>query len=130
MPWHAKPGCPKHHRAAVERMVNALPTSVLLPPALSEIFDSLDDCITRPRGFSLAEGFDVMKHGGGIKQVPGSRYKCIFHGSYTQNHRKLEDYIERDSAGKISSRRKRDAINVRQLQYIGSAIYSYKTISK
>jgi hypothetical protein len=115
MPWHAKSGCPKHHRAAVERMVNALPTSVLLPPASGEIFDNLDNCITRLCGFSLAKSFDVIKHGEGIKQVLGSRYKCIFYNSYTQNHRKLEDYIERDSAGKIWSRRKRDATNVRQL---------------
>jgi hypothetical protein len=71
MPWHAKSGCAEHHRAAVERIVNALPPSYLLPPISGEIFDNLDSCTNRLRGYALAEGFDVVRHGGGTKKVPG-----------------------------------------------------------
>ena len=115
MPWHAKPGCAKHHRAAVERMVNALPLSYLLLPCTGEIFEGLEDCNRRLRGYALAEGFDIVRHGGGTKALPSYRFRCIFHGITTQNYRKLEDYVERDSEGRISSKRQRDITNIRQL---------------
>jgi MULE transposase domain len=130
MPWHAKPGCPEHHRAAVERMVNALPPSYLLPPSSGEVFATIDDCTSRLRGYALAEGFDVVKHGGGTRKIPGSRYRCLFHGSNTQNHRKLEDHVEKDPEGRITSKRQRDATSVRQLQCTWSAICSFKIIGK
>ena len=130
MPWHAKPGCPEHHRTVVERMVNALPSSYLLPPRSGELFDNLDACNNRLRGYALAEGFDIVKHGGGTKKIPGSRYKYIFHGINTQNYRKLEDHVEKDSEGKIISRHQRDATSVRQLQCTWSAICSFKSIGK
>jgi hypothetical protein len=130
MPWSAKPGCPQHHRATVERMINALPPSYLLLPSSGELFDSLDDCTDRLRGFTLAEGFDLARTGGGNKKVPGCRYKCVFHGSSTKNHRKLEDHVERDEEGKIVNKRQRDATSVRQLQCTWSAIYSFKIVGK
>jgi hypothetical protein len=58
MAWEARLGCPPHHRAAVERMVNALPPSYLLPPISGEPFDSLEHCNRRLRGWALAEGFE------------------------------------------------------------------------
>jgi hypothetical protein len=60
MSWQAKSGCAKHHRAAVERMVNAFPPS-MLPPCLGEIFENLDECTSRLRGYSVAKGFDVIR---------------------------------------------------------------------
>jgi hypothetical protein len=68
MAWEARPGCPPHHRAAVERMVNALPPSYLLPPISGELFDSLEHCNRRLRGWALAEGFDIIRQGGGTKR--------------------------------------------------------------
>ena len=115
MPWYAKPGCPEHHRAAVERLVNTLPPSYLLPPCSGELFEGLEDCNRRLRGYALAEGFDIVRHGGGTKASPSYRFKCIFHGSNTQNNRKLEDHVEKNSEGQISSKRQREATNVRQL---------------
>jgi hypothetical protein len=84
-----------------------------LPPRIGEVFDNLDDCQSRLRGFALAEGFDVMKYGGGITKAPGSRYRCIFHGIDSRNYRKLKDHVVKDSEGRITSRRKRDATSVR-----------------
>jgi hypothetical protein len=60
----------------------------------------------------LAEGFNVIKHGEGIKKALNSKYKCIFYSKDTQNHRKLEDYIERDSENRITSKRQRGVISV------------------
>jgi hypothetical protein len=130
MPWYAKPGCPEHHRAAVERMVNALPPSYLLPPCSGELFEGLKDCNRRLRGYALAEGFDIVRHGRGTKALPSYRFKCIFHGDATQNHRKLEDHVERDSEGNITSRCQRDVTNVRQLQCPWSALCSFRSIGK
>jgi hypothetical protein len=130
MSWQAKPGCAKHHRAAVERLVNALPASFLLPPSTGEVFESLEHCNRRLRGYALAEGFDIVRHGGGTKASPSYRFKCIFHGISTQNNRKLEDRVERDSEGQIVSNRRKETTNVRQLQCPWSALCSYRSIGK
>jgi len=111
-------------------MVNALPPSYLLEPSSGELFEGLEECNRRLRGYALAEGFDIVRHGGGTKALPSYRFKCIFHGSTTQNHRKLEDYVERDSEGKITSRSQREAANVRQLKCPWSALCSFRSIGK
>jgi hypothetical protein len=100
----AKSGCAEHHRAAVERMVNALPPSYLWPPRSGEVFDSLDTCSHRLRGFALAEGFDLVRKGGSTKANPGYRFRCVFHCSEIRNDRKLEDRVKKDSDGQIVSK--------------------------
>jgi hypothetical protein len=57
------------------------------------------------RGYALAEGFDIIRYGGGTKALPSYRFKYIFYGSKTQNHRKLDDHVKKDSEGKIISKR-------------------------
>ena len=66
MDWQVKPGCPEHHRAAVERMVRALPPAYLLLPCSSEIFEDVEACNRRLHGYALAEGFDIVREGGGL----------------------------------------------------------------
>jgi hypothetical protein len=61
-------------------MVNVLPSFYFLPPRLNELFDNLNVCNNRLRGYVLAEDFDIVKHGGGTKKIFSSRYKYIFHG--------------------------------------------------
>jgi hypothetical protein len=70
MPWHAKPGCAKHHIAAIERLVNCFPPAWLLPPQTGEIFASKEECNRRLRAFALAEGFDIVRNGGGTGGNP------------------------------------------------------------
>jgi hypothetical protein len=94
-------------------MVNVLPPFYLLASSSGELFKGLKECNRRLRGYALAEGFDIIRHGGGTKALPSYRFKYIFYGSSTQNHRKLEDHVERDSEEKITSRRQREATNVR-----------------
>jgi hypothetical protein len=107
MVWRARPDCPAHHVAALERAVNALPPEWLLAPATGEVFDSIDRSRRRVRGLSLAEGFDVVQTGAGNKRVPGARFQCIHHGHATMNWRKVEDRVEKDEEGNIVSQRKR-----------------------
>jgi hypothetical protein len=64
MVWHAKPDCPKHLVATLERPVNALPAAWLQLPQTGEVFDSIRDCERRLRGYALAEGFNIVHTGG------------------------------------------------------------------
>src|SRR4030095_10552388 len=106
MVWHAKPGCPQHLVATLERAVNSLPPEWLLSPCTGEIFDSIDHCKRRLPGYALAEGFEFVQTGGGTKQNPGARFQCSRHGEATRNWRKLEPRVERDEQGNITSKRK------------------------
>jgi hypothetical protein len=115
MVYHAPLGCPKHMVGALERAVNALPAAWLLPPQTGEIFDSIADSERRLRGYYLAEGFDIGRTGGGTKKVPGARFQCTYHGKATKNWRKLEDHVEKDEEGNITSKRQREGTIVSQL---------------
>ena len=94
--------------------VNALPIEWLQPPTSNEVFDDIKMCDRRLQGFSLAEGFSIVKKGAGTKAYPGARYRCKHHGIETLNTRKLSDRIERDEKGNITSSRKREITEVGQ----------------
>ena len=115
MPFHAKPGCPRHLVDIYEKAVNAFPSPYLLPPVTGEVFTSIEACEQRLRGFALAEGFDIVRIGAGNKRVPASRWQCVHHGKETRNWRKLKDHVEANEEGTIISKRKRDSTNVKQL---------------
>jgi hypothetical protein len=105
MSWQAKSGCAEHHRAAVERAVNLLPLHWLLHPQTGEVFDSLDHCNRRLRGYALAKGFNIVHKEGGSKGNPSWQFRCVYYGERTRNDRKLEDRVERDKKGNITSKR-------------------------
>jgi hypothetical protein len=105
MSWQAKPRYAEHHKAAVERAVNLLPLTWLLHPKTGEVFDNLDHYNRRLRGYALAEGFDIVRKGGGSKSNPAWQFYCVHHGEATRNYRKLEDRVARDEKGSITSRR-------------------------
>jgi hypothetical protein len=105
MPWRAKPGCPKHHKAVVERIGNALPLSWHLPPQSGELFDSLDQYNRRLRGYAFIKGFDTVRQGEGTKVNPSWRFFYTFHGERTRNTKKLENKVERNKEGIITSKR-------------------------
>lgn len=130
MVWHAKPGCPEHHRRALERAVNAMPAEWRSPPATGESFPDLTTCYRRVQGFSLVEGFCIVKDGGGTKANPGTRFFCSFHGSQTKNCRKLEDRVSRDEEGNIVSQRKRETTSVGQSNCSWAVSASYKSVGK
>ena len=130
MPWNARPGCPKHHIAALEQLVNSYPVQWLSEPQTGEEFDSLEHCNRRLRAFALAQGFDIVRHGGGTKAAPAYRFKCFYHGVATQNNRGLEDRVEVDEKGLITSRRQRNATNVKQLGCMWACLCSFKSVGK
>ena len=68
----------------------------------------------RLRGFSLAEGFDIVRTVGGTKRVPGATFQCIHHSLKTVNKRRLEDRVIRNSENEVTSKRKRENTAVRQ----------------
>src|SRR4051794_27915936 len=72
-------------------------------------------CFLEPNTFSLAEGFDIVRKGGGTKANPAYRFSCYYHGNKTRNDRKLEDSVEYDEESRISSTRQRQNTTVRQL---------------
>jgi hypothetical protein len=113
MPWQAKPGCAKHHIAAIERLVNSFPSAWLLPPQTNEIFTSRKECYHRLRTFALAEGFNIVRNGGGAGTNPAWRFR---NGSEPRNQRKLEARVEKDDDGRITSKRQRGHTNVHQLE--------------
>lgn len=65
-----------------------------------------------------------------IKRVPGGRWQCVHHGKETRNWRKLEDRVEVNEEGTITSRRKRDGTSVGQLGCDWSVRVSWKDIGK
>jgi hypothetical protein len=71
-----------------------------------------------------------MRHGGGTKATPSYRFRCFYHGVTTQNNRDLEDRVKVDEEGRITSRRQRDAINVRQLNCLWAYLCSFKSVGK
>jgi hypothetical protein len=103
MPWKAKPRCADHHRPVVERTVNKFPSAWLLPLEPGEVFDSLDYYERRMRSFPLLKGSTLSAKGGGTKANPSWRFRCLLHGEETRNDRKLEDKVERDEHGTITS---------------------------
>src|SRR6266496_5063225 len=105
MSWQAKPGCAEYHRPTVERIVNLLPPSWLLSPQSGEIFSSLDHSNHRLCSYVFAEGFDIVRQGGGTKVNPSWRFFCIYHRDKTRNTQKLKDKVEMDEDSNITSRR-------------------------
>lgn len=65
------------------------------------------------RVFTLVKGFDIVRKGGGSKLSPTAVIKCIHYGKVTLNTRDLEDRVSRDEDGAVTSRRKRELINIR-----------------
>jgi hypothetical protein len=55
------------------------------------------------RGHALADGYDIVRDGGGTKANPAYRFRYIFCKTKTKNSRKLEDRVEDDDKGKIKN---------------------------
>lgn len=114
MPWTAPEGCVEHHRGLLERHVNSQPINWRQEPAKGEAFASRKEAEARLQVFSLIQGFDVVCKGGGSAASPAVVIRCIHHGKTTLNTRQLENRVMRDEEDNITSRRKREATNVRQ----------------
>lgn len=112
--WTAPKGCFAHHRALLERHVNAQPSHWREDPVKGEVFADRKEAEARLQLYALVRGFDVVAGGGGSAASPAVNIQCIHHGIVTLNTRKLEDRVMRDEEGVITSMRKRDDTAVRQ----------------
>src|SRR5882757_4643220 len=99
-PWLARSGCHENLRPALENAVNAHPAAWRDLPVTGEVFESLVEAEKRLRVYSLVQGFDIVRRGGGNKVSPASIFQCIHHGTETLNTRALEERVSRDQEGK------------------------------
>ena len=130
MVYYVLPDCPKHLVGALEYTVNALPAAWLLLPQTGEIFDDIADTEQRLHRYCLTEGFDIGRTEGGIKKAPSARFQCSYHGKATKNWCKLEDHVEKNEEGNITSKCQREGTIVSQLDCQWSVRVTYKDIGK
>jgi hypothetical protein len=71
-----------------------------------EVFDNPDVCKERLQGWALSQGFAIVQKSGSLKSArPRFEFRCIHHGDKTANTHQLEEHVERDEEGTITSRR-------------------------
>src|SRR5215475_12309050 len=128
--WRAPAGCPGHLRHPLERHVNRFPAEYLSEPQDNEVFDTFEEAHRRLSAFALVQGFDIVKNGGQTSINPGGNLRCIYHGNGTRNWRELEERVERDEAGAITSNRKRDLTVVRGTGCPWRCLVTFKSIGK
>jgi hypothetical protein len=105
---------PQHQHSTFDRAIAGLATDVLGYPVTGEVFGSKAECKARLQGFALSQGFAVVVGKSSQDGTPRTEFLCIHHDTVTRNHRGLEDEVEKDSEGKITSKRQRDNTQVMQ----------------
>jgi hypothetical protein len=98
---------PTHQRAAFDRAVAALSPAFLHFPATGESFESKVSCKARLQGFTLGQGFAVVIGKSDKDSTPKVEFLCIHHGEASRNGRGLEEEVQKDSSGTITSKRQR-----------------------
>ena len=126
--WQARPGCPATLVNVLKEKVNSFPSYWLNTLYKGEIFKDLIEARDRYRAFALAEGFEVVKGGGGGPLFPAARFHCFHHSIRSRNWRKLEDEVERDKDGDIISKRRRQATHVHGSACPWLVVVSFKGI--
>jgi hypothetical protein len=103
--WNAHPECPEHIKADLEAHAQSFPPSYLLAPVAGEVFDNLELCRERLQGWTLLQGFAIVRTSGSEKRAKKHfEFRCIHHGNKTANTRQLEDHVERDEDNVITTR--------------------------
>jgi hypothetical protein len=126
--WRARPGCASDTVEHLEGLVNSFPAAYREPPVTGEQFPSLAVAKERLLVFSLVEGFMSVITSGGDARFPAKILKCFHHGITTRNWRELEEHVEKNDAGHITSQRKREGTSARQTNCPWSIRVSYKSI--
>ena len=111
--WKPHPFCPPHQLPVLLREIQALPASVFPHPCTGETFDSPVDALRRLNGFALSQGFAIVRtNGSEHAKQPYLLLQCIHHGKTTKNVRNLEDHVQRDDKGIITTNRKQEATSI------------------
>ncbi|KAF7502294.1 hypothetical protein GJ744_006162 [Endocarpon pusillum] len=129
--WSADPRCPAHLRAEVEARALSFPPAFLNEPANGEVFENVDLCRERLQGFAFTQGFAIVQTSGSMtQQRPRFYFQCIHYRRKTRNTRDLEEHVERDENGEITTRRKQEATNINARDCPYHLWLSYKQIGK
>ena len=75
----------------LQRAIDRIPPSHLLPPSKNETFYTPDDAWTRLQDYAFSQGFAIVTGQCG-KVDPRRTYKCIHHFIETKNWRKLPEH--------------------------------------
>jgi hypothetical protein len=121
---------PKHVKPVWLRHVKAFPAAWLEEPASNEVFNDKSHCLERLQAWAFIQGFAVVQGRVWTDRTHRWQFKCLLHGTETQNRRGLDGRAEKDKAGKIVSNRKRNTmIKVKkdcQFEYL----LSHKAVSR
>jgi len=98
---------PVHQRGTFDRAIAALAPGFLEYPVTGEVFQSKVACKTRLQAFALSQGFAVVIGKSNKDGTPFVEFLCVHHGTQSRNDRELEEEVERDPEGNITSRRQR-----------------------
>jgi len=112
------------------RAVQVNPLQWLLPPYTDDEFDSSEQCLACLQAFALGQGFAVVTDKVNRDRTPRWQFRCIHHSSRTQNHRKLEQEVEKDNKNAILTNRKRDGRVQQKLDCQWECVLSYKGVSR
>jgi hypothetical protein len=99
---------PQHQRSTFDRAIAGLATDVLGYPVTGEVFGSKAEYKARLQGFTLSQGLAVVVNKSSQDGTPRTEFLCIHYNIVTHNYRELEDEVEKDSEGKITSKRQRN----------------------
>lgn len=70
----------------------------------ARFFNSIDSSKRCLCIFALDAGFDIVQTGAGTKNVPVARFQCLDHWGATRIWHGLEDRIEKDVEGRITTK--------------------------
>src|SRR5207248_2668175 len=111
----------------VEDTIEAFNSTWLLPPRQGELFDNPKACLHRLQGYVLSQGFAIVTTTSKRTRV---QFPCIYYSIKTCNWCRLEEYIQKDTEGKILSNRKREdtAANTKDCSW--EIYWSVKSVGK
>jgi len=99
---------PTYLRKPFLRAVNQNPLAWLLQPTTDEVFNSSNRCWARLQAFAFSLGFTVVTGKVYSSRTPRWQFRCIHHSIKSQNNRRLEPEMEKNTKGIIVITRKRN----------------------
>ncbi|CAF9919853.1 MAG: hypothetical protein ALECFALPRED_001321 [Alectoria fallacina] len=89
--WVPHPYLKEDLHPILQRAIDRIPPSHLLPPSKNETFDTPDDAWTRLQDYAFSQGFAIVTGSCGVKD-PRKTYHFIHHYIETKNSRKLPEH--------------------------------------
>jgi hypothetical protein len=99
-----------YQHATFDRAVAALLPNLLSFPATGKAFESKASCKVRLQDFALGQGFAVVIGKSNKDSTPKVEFLYIHYGCVSRNDRGLEEEVQKNSSGTITSKRQHDNI--------------------